>query len=153
MYLSDPIDRGKSIYCLKNKETSILCNIKNIYMLLLFTIMSFITINLTLLHKKPTAIYKVSEYLIRKEKPITIISIPLINYFLKSQNLDAQYINIENNLKEISIDSTINNKIFIIGNYSEKINGLYTELDTTFYHNPYVNRMWSGINIYSNQGL
>ena len=129
-------------------------NIKYIYMLSIIIITSYISINLSLQHKEPTAIKKVSQFLSEKEKPMLIISIPLINYYLKSQNINAQYIAIENNIKKVSLDSLADNKaVFVIGNFSEKIIGLSAELDTTFYHNPYVNRMWSDINVYSNEGL
>ena len=81
-----------------------------------------------------------------------IISIPLINYYLKSQNVNANYIDLENNNEKVTLD-LLDKNVFVIGDFSEKINGLSTQLDTTFYHNPYVNRMWSDINIYSNKNL
>ena len=127
-------------------------NIKKIYLSLVIIFTAFISINLSLQHKEPTAIKKISQYLISKEKPIMIISIPLINYYLKSQNVNANYIDLENNNEKVTID-LLEKNVFVIGNFSEKINGLSTQLDTTFYHNPYVNRMWSDINVYSNKNL
>ena len=127
-------------------------NVKKIYFSLVIILTAYISINLSIQHKQPTAIKKISQYLISKEKPIMIISIPLINYYLKSQNVNANYIDLENNNEKVTLD-LLDKNVFVIGDFSEKINGLSTQLDTTFYHNPYVNRMWSDINIYSNKNL
>ena len=120
-------------------------------MLLLFSTMSYITINLCLQHKQPNAIKKTTQYLQKQNDPITIISIPLINFYLKSQNVKAKYIEIENNYNILKINEK--NKIFIVGNFSEKFTDFKIVSDTLFHHNPYVNRMWSTINIYSNKEL
>tara|TARA_Y100001970_G_C13782366_1_gene626024 strand:- start:201 stop:551 length:351 start_codon:yes stop_codon:yes gene_type:complete len=116
--------------------------------------MSIITINLSIQHKEPTAIYKVSQYLKHFNQPITIISIPLINYYLKSQNINAKYIDIDNINEKNSITRNLKTKkIFVIGNFKELIKDISLQSDTSFYHNPYVNRMWSTINIYSKTNL
>ena len=74
-----------------------------IYTLLLFTFMSYTTIKLSTQHKEPTAINKLSQYLINRNEPL-VISVPLINYYLKSQNLSAEFMDIEYDAKEIDID-------------------------------------------------
>ena len=44
----------------------------------------------------------------------------------------------------------INRSTYIIGDFEQLVNNKYTiSLDSSFYHNPYINRMWSSINIYS----
>ena len=124
------------------------------YLISLIIIMSIITINLSIQHKEPTAIYKVSQYLKHFNQPITIISIPLINYYLKSQNINAKYIDIDNINEKNSITRNLKTKkIFVIGNFKELIKDISLQSDTSFYHNPYVNRMWSTINIYSKTNL
>ena len=122
----------------------------SIYTLLLFTFMSYTTIKLSTQHKEPTAINKLSQYLINRNEPL-VISVPLINYYLKSQNLSAEFMDIEYDAKEIDIDlDKIDKEIIVIGDFTEKINGFNIVSEKSFHHNPYVNRMWSTINLYSN---
>ena len=99
-------------------------------------------------HKQPTAISKVKDYLIKSREPLTIITTPLISYYLKSSGVNFTYYDAH------KIDPTIynygdNNKILMIGNFQEVLNNkISVTRDTSFYHNPYVNRMWSTINLY-----
>ena len=59
---------------------------------------------------------------------------------------------IENNFELINENlNNINKNIIIIGDFKEKMTDHHLWADTTFYHNPYVNRMWSNIKIYSNR--
>ena len=121
-----------------------------IYLFSLITLLGFISTNLNIHHKNKTAIAQLSEYLTNKNKEsISIVSIPLINYYLKSQNLKANYhdINIQNKMIDLN---NINRFTYIIGDFEQLVNNKYTiSLDSSFYHNPYINRMWSSINIYS----
>jgi len=129
--------------------------LKKVYLLFTVLIISTITISLSIQHKKPTAINKLSQYLINQKRSVTIISIPLINYYLKSQNINANYIDIDNENKVPNINLTkLDSNIVVIGDFIEIIESDFVvEFDTTFYHNPYVNRMWSSINLYSNRKL
>ena len=126
-----------------------------IYMLSLIISMGIVSINLTIQHKKPTAIKQLSDFLTKNNKKITIISMPLINYYLKSQNVAANYIDLNNSIDNIVLeDSTIlKEKIVIVGNFTDNIHNLTIQSDTLFQHNPYVNRMWSTINLFSNKEL
>ena len=123
----------------------------HIYIVGLILLTGYMTINLALQHKNPTAISQIGKFLYSKNQPMVIISPPLINYYLKSQNLNAEYIDIDINSN--SFDASIfedNKQIIVIGNITTKINNLNITSDTLFYHNPYVNKMWSTIPIYSN---
>ncbi len=116
--------------------------------LILFLII--LTSNIVIGHKKGTAISNMTKYL-KNKKTDFVISNPLVNYYLKSNGINSTFINIENfNLNQISEEFTSTNKIKVIGNYSELFNENYQlSLDSIFYHNPYMNRMWSSIPIYS----
>ena len=119
---------------------------------LLILFMSYVTINLNIQHKNPTAINKISEFLIDINEPMIIISIPLINYYLKSQNLNAEFKDIQKDFRSINLNSfNKNNNIIVIGDFIKNIQDINFIADTTFYHNPYINRMWSNINVYSNR--
>ena len=107
-----------------------------------------ITYNLIYMHKGGTAIYRLSEHF-KLTTPKIIISNPLVNYYLDSNGIDADYINIEK-INHGDIEGLVQKEnIRVVGDYSNLINGTNKLLlDTVFYHNPYMNRMWSTIPTY-----
>ena len=110
-----------------------------------------VSLVLVLQHKKPTAIAQMKNYLINKEQPVTIITIPLINYYLNSGGVKTKFINIENKkaLSEYS-RSSIDKNHFMIGDFKSLFDeNILIKKDKTFFHNPYVNRMWSQLNIFT----
>ena len=110
-----------------------------------------VSLVLVLQHKKPTAIAQTKNYLINKEQPVTIVTIPLINYYLNSGGVKTKFINIENKkaLSEYS-KSSIDKNHFMIGDFKSLFDeNILIKKDKTFFHNPYVNRMWSQLNIFT----
>ena len=108
-----------------------------------------LSMNLTLQHKQPTAISQLRNYLENYNEPVTIVTNPLINFYLTSTGIQTNFINIDNNQK-IYNNNLLTKNSFMIGDYHKKISKtIIIEDDTSFYHNPYVNRMWSEINIYN----
>ena len=111
--------------------------------------LGFISTNLNIHHKNKTAVAQVSNYIKNKNELVSIVSIPLINYYLKSQGLKANYYDIDIKNEAISIDNIIRST-YIIGDFKPLIENRYImSLEKSFHHNPYINRMWSSINIYS----
>ena len=119
-----------------------------------FSFISFlfmVSLVLVLQHKKPTAIAQAKNYLINKEQPLTVVTIPLINYYLRTGGIKTNFINAENK-KMISEygTSNIDKNHYMIGDFKSLFNkNILIKKDTTFFHNPYVNRMWSQLNLYS----
>ena len=109
---------------------------------------SYITLHLVMQHRSPSAIYQVKQHLQALNDPdLHIVTVPLIEYYLSSQDVKAVYIVVEDGdlsqLRHISEDT----RVVTIGNsfaFSERP----LRSRKTFYHNPYVNRMWSEIDIY-----
>ena len=125
-----------------------------LYSILFISVLGLITINLSIQHKNPTSINKIGNYLKSKNKKLILVSTPLINYYLKSMNINAEYIDIEFRSEKINIEEHNSKPLFVIGNFVDKFkNDKLIVYDTVFYHNPYVNRMWSKIKLYSNQKL
>ena len=123
----------------------------NIITVLFILSLAQITANLTIDHKKPTAVSQLKDYLINKNRVDTIISTPLINFYLKTHDVDARYINIFNNdeLDKLDLNRTASN-IMIVGNFNQLPFDEYKITSSkTYYHNPYVNRMWSKIETFS----
>ncbi len=108
----------------------------------------YVALHLVVQHKKTTAIAQIHQYLTTKQGDnLRVASVPLISYYLASQGLQAVYIPIRNPddlpaLSEMSDDSS---DLVVIGSPLE---GRTTKAEKTFYHNPYVNRMWSQISLF-----
>ena len=108
-----------------------------------------ITTTLVLDHKNPTAISQLKDDLI--ENNISkVISTPLINYYLKSNNVKATFINIDKSQPYTSqINKKNDGKILMIGDFQSLfVNDFIIKPNKSFFHNPYINRMWSEIDTY-----
>ena len=125
-------------------------NILNTILLItLFTSTINITINLILQHKKPSAISSVKSAIVKKGFQFPIASTPLINYYLKQHGLENDFLDIESDTDIHTIKLKGEHQLFLIGNFKKQFLSDYNIIsDSTYYHNPYVNRMWSEINTY-----
>jgi len=130
------------------KKKSRILNI--IAVVFLFSLVQ-ITGKLVIDHKKPVAISKLKDDIIKKNIYKTIISTPLINFYLQTHSLEAEFVNIYNQdqLNEFYNKSS-NEDVLIIGNFTQLLSQKYDIIKTkSYYHNPYVNRMWSKIETFS----
>ena len=124
---------------------------KNYFIKSLFILsIIFLTTNIISDNKKGTAIHHLSNHLNNEDNDL-IISNSLVNFYLKSTGLKSDYINIEKfDLTHSYEQINSAKRIKIIGKYSNLFTKQYVETyDTSFYHNPYMNRMWSEIPIYT----
>ena len=116
------------------------------YVLLLFV--AIITINLSIDHRNGTAIWHLTNHLHRSQSDV-VISNPLVNYYLSSNRIGAEFVSIDSLMFQEDKDFFGRN-VKVVGDYSQALSGRYElSLDTIFYHNPYMNRMWSAIPLYS----
>ena len=107
----------------------------------------FITINLVAQHKRPTAIAQLHDYFIEKKiDDLHLVSVPLIKYYLSSQGLSAVYIPI-NDTEDLARLDQISSAVNLVS-VGSPIEGLEPKIIKTFYHNPFVNRMWPKISLY-----
>ena len=106
-------------------------------------------VNLINQHKNFTAVQKLKNYIAKKNDVYTIISIPLINFYLQSHNIKSNFINVEDTskLKSLSIETINEDGVLMVGDYRSlfKEKGPRFNEDTVFYHNPYMNQMWPKI--------
>ena len=109
-----------------------------------------VTYVLTSQHKKPNAISSVKDYIIKQDINYSIVSIPLINFYLKSHGLKNEFFDIEDITNSEPVKALTRDSLLIVGNFQNKFSDDYINTyDTTFYHNPYVNRMWSELGIFN----
>ena len=123
----------------------------NKYMIIFFINIIIITTTLTTQHKNPTAIAQLKDELIKNRTSNNIVSIPLVNYYLKTHGINAIYIDALNN-KEINDFKNIDNKgqTLVVGEFSELFKSDFEiKKSNEYYHNPYVNKMWSELKTFS----
>ena len=76
-----------------------------------------------------------------------IVCIPLVKYYLETHGINANYIDI-NSIDKNNIPNNLDNAI-IIGNHPDLFNDTFQVIsDSSYYHNPYVNRMWPEIHTF-----
>ena len=107
----------------------------------------YVALHLVVQHKELTAIAQIYQYLATKESDaLHIASVPLIKYYLASQALRAVYMPIrdEGDLHALdALDDTA--ELVVIGS---PLQDRVPKATKTFYHNPYVNRMWPQLTVY-----
>ena len=109
-----------------------------------------VTLVLTSQHQKPNAISSMKDSIIEKKIGYPIVSIPLINYYLKKHGIDNEFYDIENINDVDPVKLLEKDSLLLIGNFQNKFLDHYVlTYDSTYYHNPYMNRMWPEINICS----
>ena len=109
---------------------------------------SYVTLHTVVQHTKPTAIAQVHEYLRHKQNEqsdkLHIVSVPLIKYYLVSQAIEAIYIPIKSEADLVQLDQ-LETGFVVIGS---RLPNRVPKVEKMFYHNPYVNRMWSEIPLF-----
>ena len=109
---------------------------------------TYVTLHTVVQHTKPTAIAQVHEYLRNRqnEQPhkLQIVSVPLIKYYLVSQAIEAVYIPIKSEADLDQLDK-LKTEFVVIGS---RLPDRDPKIEKVFYHNPYVNRMWSEIPVF-----
>ncbi|RKU24772.1 hypothetical protein C6499_16210 [Candidatus Poribacteria bacterium] len=116
--------------------------------IIFFLCYSYVTLHTVVQHTKPTAIAQVHEYLRDKQNEqsdkLNIVSVPLIKYYLVSQAIEAIYISIKSEADLAQLDK-LETGFVVIGS---PLPNRVPKVEKVFYHNPYVNRMWSEIPLF-----
>ena len=129
-----------SILLLKNRTAYI---VSSLYIATLV----FVAIILVNQHKSPSAISKLKDNLISMDSINKIVCIPLVKYYLETHGINANYIDI-NSIDKNNIPNNLDDAM-VIGNHPELFNDTFQVIsDSSYYHNPYVNRMWSEIHTF-----
>ena len=115
---------------------------------LFFLCYSYVTLHTVVQHTKPTAIAQIHEYLRTKQHEqngeLHIVSVPLIKYYLASQAVEAVYIPIKSEADLAQLDK-LETGFVVIGS---PLPNRAPKVEKMFYHNPYVNRMWSELPLF-----
>ncbi len=117
-----------------------------------FSFLVFVCVVLVRQHQKPSAISQISTHIMAKKEPSAVFySKSLINYYL-SRHIgleDMVYISLEDK-HLLNSNVTSGTKLFsTVAIDSSMISGLKELSKDDFYHNPYVNRLWYNMRIYT----
>ena len=116
--------------------------------IIFFLCYSYVTLHTIVQHTKPTAIAQIHKYLHIKQREqstdLHIVSVPLIKYYLVSQALEADYIPIKSEADLAQLDK-LKTGFVVIGS---PLPNRTPKVEKVFYHNPYVNRMWSELPLF-----
>ena len=114
-----------------------------------FLCYGYVTLYTVVQHTKPTAIAQVHEYLRDRQSDqndkLNIVSVPLIKYYLVSQAIEAVYIPIKSEADLAQLDK-LETGFIVIGS---PLPNRVPKVEKVFYHNPYMNRMWSEIPLFA----
>jgi 4-amino-4-deoxy-L-arabinose transferase-like glycosyltransferase len=108
----------------------------------------YVALHLVVQHKKPTAIAQIHQYLKNKQSDkLHVVSVPLIKYYLAAQGLQAVYTPIKTAEDLAKLDEKLDDisGLVVIGS---PLQDRVPKTKKTFYHNPYVNRMWSELSVF-----
>ena len=108
----------------------------------------YVALHLVVQHKQPTAIAQIHQYLNTKESDkLHVVSVPLIKYYLAAQGLQAIYTPIKSAEDLAKLDEKLDDTsgLVVIGS---PLQDRTPKTKKTFYHNPYVNRMWPELSVF-----
>ena len=108
----------------------------------------YVALHLVVQHKELTAIAQIHQHLKTKQSDkLHVVSVPLIKFYLAAQGLQAVYTPIKNAEDLAKLDKKLDDTsgLVVIGS---PLQDRTPKTKKTFYHNPYVNRMWSELSVF-----
>jgi len=101
-------------------------------------------------HLSPTAIAQAKQYVERqaeRPQPTRVASVPLVNTYLRSQQVNTRFLSIEDSSDVSTLRQAKAGRTFVVGTYASLLDRPPTRV-RRFYHNPHVNRMWPEVTVY-----
>ena len=109
-----------------------------------------VTLVLALQHMDPSAIAQAKTYVERQtqtRESVRVASVPLVNNYLRAQQVGARYLSIEDSSDVRRLRTADTGTTLVVGTYASLLDRAPTRTKT-FYHNPHVNRMWPKVTVY-----
>ena len=113
---------------------------------------AYVAVTLVLVdqHRDPSAIAQTKQFVesqTERSGPTRVASVPLVNTYLRSQRVDAQFLSIEDSTDIRRLRRAKQGRTLVVGTYASLLDRAPTRTHT-FYHNPHVNRMWPEVTVY-----
>ena len=108
-----------------------------------------VTLVLVNQHRAPSAIAQAKQFVERqteRPQPTRVASVPLVNTYLRAQQVDARFLSIEDSTDVRQLRQAQTGRTFVIGTYASLLEARPDSLHR-FYHNPHVNRMWPEVTV------
>jgi len=119
---------------------------------LLGSAVAYVAVALVLVdqHRDPSAIAQAKRFVEAKASqpgPTRVASVPLVNTYLRTQQVDAQFLSVEDSTDVRRLRTAGSGRTLVVGTYASLLPAPPTHT-RTFYHNPHVNRMWPEVTVY-----
>ncbi|MFB6277907.1 MAG: hypothetical protein ABEK75_00215 [Salinibacter sp.] len=101
-------------------------------------------------HREPSAIAQAKAFVEAQAQnagPTRVASVPLVNTYLRTQQVDARVLSIEDSSDVRRLRGAETGRTLVVGTYASLLERSPTRT-RTFYHNPHVNRMWPEVTVY-----
>jgi len=102
-------------------------------------------------HLEPSAIAQAKTFVETETRsssaPVRVASIPLVNTYLKKQRVDARFLSVEDSTDVRRLQTAATGRTLVVGTYGSLFDRPPDRV-RTFYHNPFVNRMWPDVRVY-----
>lgn len=113
---------------------------------------AYVAVTLVLVdqHRDPSAIAQAKRFVetqTNQPGPTRVASVPLVNTYLRTQQVDAQFLSIEDSSEVRLLRESKTGRTLVVGTYASLLHRSPDHAHT-FYHNPHVNRMWPEVTVY-----
>ncbi len=101
-------------------------------------------------HREPSAIAQAKAFVEAQAQnagPTRVASVPLVNTYLRTQQVDARVLSIEDSSDVRRLRGAETGRTLVVGTYASLLERSPSSTHT-FYHNPHVNRMWPEVTVY-----
>lgn len=109
-----------------------------------------VTLVLVNQHRDPSAVAQAKAFVESKTqtaRPTRVASVPLVNTYLRTQQVEARFLSIEDSSDVRRLREAETGRTLVMGTYASLLDRSPTRT-RTFYHNPHVNRMWPEVTVY-----
>lgn len=90
----------------------------------------------------------VAEITTSEDGDLRVLSIPLLNYYLAGQGVEAEYLSLRDSTERLRASDMLDRGTTVVVGRNAPPRWPEPARADTFYHNPYVNRMWPRIAVY-----
>ena len=113
---------------------------------------AYVAVTLVLVdqHRAPSAVAQAKAFVEAQTQnagPTRVASVPLINTYLRTQQVDARFLSVEDSSDVRRLRAAETGRTLVVGTYASLLDRSPTRTHT-FYHNPHVNRMWPEVTVY-----
>jgi hypothetical protein len=109
-----------------------------------------VTLVLVNQHRSPSAVAQAKQFVERQAErppPTRVASVPLVNTYLRTQQVDARFLSIEDSSDVRRLRRATRGRTIVVGTYASLLDRSPDRI-RRFYHNPHVNRMWPEVTVY-----